>query len=425
MNHTFVYAELTVGTATGSPGSTVSVPVSIEKNPGFAVFSFTPSYDQNVMTFAGVTATPMLDDGTLTTTSSQINWTSEKNVTGDGVLFYLNFNISENTTTGSYPVSLGLRSNSAWYFRDERNNAREINFHSGNITAENAPQKFDIDVARMILGNALEFQFGVATSKIPDQTGYYAVIEKTWADGTTTEKTIPASAWGVAGSYWAIVYDDLAAKEMADTFYVTIYNAAGEAVSNTRTDSVRDYVSRAYDNQSAEGKTMMVDMLCYGAAAQLHFGYGTNDLANSKLTAAQLASGTATTPAMENYQLQGTNYSGSRFILESRIQVQLAFKNMTTDMYAIYTYVDAAGQAQSVHVEGKDFVMINGNPAGVELSKLVYADARALVKVTVYNADGTVHGTAIDSIESCAYRSNGDVFVALMKFADAANAYLY
>ena len=425
VNHTFVYAELTVGTATGSPGSTVSVPVSIEKNPGFAVFSFTPSYDQNVMTFAGVTATPLLDDGTLTTTSSQINWTSEKNVTGDGVLFYLNFNIAENTALGSYPVSLGLRSNSAWYFRDERDNAREINFHSGNIAVQDASQKFDIDVARMILGNALEFQFGVATTKIPVKDGYYAVIEKTWADGTTTEKTIPASAWGVAGPYWAIVYDDLAAKEMADTFYVTIYNAAGEAVSNTRTDSVRDYVARAYGNQSAEGKTMMVDMLCYGAAAQVHFGYGTNDLANSKLTAAQLAVGTAVTPAMENYQLKGTNYSGSRFILESRIQVQLAFKNMTTDMYAIYTYVDATGNAQSVRVESKDFVMINGNPAGVELSKLVYADARALVKVTVYNADGTVHGTAIDSIESCAYRSNGDVFVALMKFADAAKVYLY
>ena len=45
--------------------------------------------------------------------------------------------------------------------------------------------------------------------------------------------------------------------------------------------------------------------------------------------------------------------------------------------------------------------------------------------VTVYNADGTIHGTATDSIESCAYRSTGDVFVALMKFADSAQAHLY
>ena len=287
------------------------------------------------------------------------------------------------------------------------------------------PTLFDIDVARMILGNALEFQFGVATSKIPDKTGYYAIIEKTWADGTTTTKTIPAEDWGKSGSYHAIVYDGLAAKEMGDTFYVTIYNAKGEAVSNPKQDAVRDYVARAYASQPATGKTMMVDMLNYGAAAQLHFKYGTNDLANSKLTAAQKATGTATTPEMRNDQVKGINYQGSRFILESRIQVQLAFKNMTSSMYAVYTYTNAAGKAQTVRVEGKDFVVISGKPAGVELSALVYADARALVNVTVYNANGTVYGTATDSIESCAYRSTGDVFAALMKFADSAKAHLY
>ena len=71
-------------------------------------------------------------------------------------------------------------------------------------------------------------------------------------------------------------------------------------------------------------------------------------------------------------------------------------------------------------------MIIGGKPAGVELSQLVYADARTMVEVTVYNADGTVHGTATDSIESCCVRSSGggDLFIALMKFADSAKAYL-
>ena len=286
-------------------------------------------------------------------------------------------------------------------------------------------EKFDIDVARMILGNALEFQFGVAKSKFTTTEGYYAVIEKTWADGTTTEKTIPASEWGVMGGYYAIIYDGLAAKEMGDTFYVTIYNEKGQAVSNAKEDSVRAYVARAYAGQSAKGKTMMVDMLNYGAAAQTHFSYGTSDLANAKLTDAQKAVATATAPEMSNDQVKGANYQGTRFLLTSAIQVQLAFKNMTTDMYAIYTYQKADGTAKEVRVEGTDFVIIGGKPAGVELSALVYSDARALVNVTVYNADGTVYGTASDSIESCALRSDADVFVALMKFADSAKASLY
>ena len=295
----------------------------------------------------------------------------------------------------------------------------------GEADPDYVPPKFDIDVARMILGNALEFQFGVATTKIPVKDGFYAVIEKTWADGTTTQKTIPASQWGVMGGYYAIIYDGLAAKEMADAFYVTIYNADGVAVSNPKQDAVRDYVERAYASQSAKGKTMMVDMLNYGAAAQTHFNYGTSDLANAKLTDAQKAVATATTPEMSNDQVKGTNYQGTRFLLTSAIQVQLAFKNMTSDMYAIYTYRKADGTAKEVRVEGTDFVIIGGKPAGVELSALVYADARALVNVTVYNADGTVYGTASGSIESCALRSNADVFVALMKFADSAKAHLY
>ena len=45
----------------------------------------------------------------------------------------------------------------------------------------------------------------------------------------------------------------------------------------------------------------------------------------------------------------------------------------------------------------------------------------------VYNADGTVHGLAVDGIESCAARNTkgDDLFEALMKFADSAREYLY
>ena len=75
-------------------------------------------------------------------------------------------------------------------------------------------------------------------------------------------------------------------------------------------------------------------------------------------------------------------------------------------------------------MEGKDFITA-GDKKGIELSQLVYADARGQVTVMVYNADGTLHGMAIDSIESCAYRSSGDVFAALMQFSDSAKKHLY
>jgi len=287
-------------------------------------------------------------------------------------------------------------------------------------------EKFDIDVARMVLGNALEFQFGVDKSRFTTTEGYYAVIEKTWADGSTTTKTIPAEEWGTVGIYWAIVYDGMAAKEMCDVFYVTIYNADDVAVSTTKTDSVRDYVMRNVDKSSDVLKTLMVNMLNYGAAAQLQFNYATDDLANSLLTDTQKAWASTELAELNSYLVKGTNYMGTRLVLESRIQLQVAFKGMTRDMYAIYTYTDNKGEVKTVRVEGADFVDVG--VLGVEMSALVYADARNLVEITVYNADGTVYGTATDSIEGYAARNakgEDDVVIALMKFADSAKAYLY
>ena len=86
---------------------------------------------------------------------------------------------------------------------------------------------------------------------------------------------------------------------------------------------------------------------------------------------------------------------------------------------------DNNGDTKEVRIEGKDFVASGSSKIGVELSALVYADARALAEITIYNADGTVYGTASDSIESCCARSTGDVFSALMKFADSARKHLY
>lgn len=296
--------------------------------------------------------------------------------------------------------------------------------HTGGTCGE--LEVFEIAVSRMILGNALEFQFGVEKNLQSDWTGAYAVIEKQWADGTVTTKTIPVDLWGSADQYWAIAYDGLAAKEMGDIIKVTVYNADGVAISKPKTDSARDYMARAFDSQSETGKTMLVDMLNYGAAAQQKFGYDTKNLANSGLTDAQKAYATQEAPLMGNYQYKGPHYLGSRFILESRIQMQVAFGGLTDDMYAVYNYTDACGKTRSVRVEGKNFITA-GSRKGIELNQLVYADARGQVTIMVYNADGSLYGMAIDSIESCANRSTtgNDVFVALMKFADSARKHLY
>lgn len=282
---------------------------------------------------------------------------------------------------------------------------------------------FEIDVSRMILGNSLEFQFGVATEKLPDITGYYAKFEHVLPDNSRAITLVPATEWTVEGQYYVISYNKLTAVEMADYFYVSIYNEDGRAVSYSKADSVREYVNRAFKNQTNEGKRLLVDMLNYGAAAQTYFNYRTNDLAN-QYNAVDKSYGTQTAAPTSNNLSKGTNYVGSRLVLENRIQMQVAFTGLNRSMYAVYSYTDYSGKVHNITVNGADFVYADSMYC-IELSNLVFADARSLVTIQIYNANGVLLSTVQDSIESYVNRSGETqpLYDALIKFADSAQAF--
>ena len=120
------------------------------------------------------------------------------------------------------------------------------------------------------------------------------------------------------------------------------------------------------------------------------------------------------------------HYKGTRLILESRIQMQVAFEGMSTDMYAYYSFTDHNGKVRNVIVPGTEFISV-GNIYGVELSELVYADARSMVKLQIFTKNGTLYAGGKDSIEGYISRSGADdpLFDALLKFTDSAKAYLH
>ena len=72
----------------------------------------------------------------------------------------------------------------------------------------------------------------------------------------------------------------------------------------------------------------------------------------------------------------------------------------------------------------EEFEQYNGNIYKIPVDDIALAESFELVTVTVYNADGTVHGTATDSVESYIARSAAsDLNEAIMKFAASAKVY--
>ena len=364
--------------------------------------------------------------------NGQITWQTSKTQTGrypitvkavdaDGtVLGTMSFVVYVVSYTGStYDPSVCAHSKTVTYEADGM--IETVCPACGTVTktaTEEEPeiQKFDLAGSNMTLGNELKLNFMVKASDV--------------ADGCTAKVTHKGETHEVAlskynASYYKVTYG-VAAKEMADDVTVEIVDAKGNVVSNAYTTSVRDYGMKvlAMGNMGAKVKTVVVDMLNYGAEAQTYFGYNTSDLANNQLTEEQKNLATATV-ACANNQVKGENYAGATLTLEDSILLNLMFKGTdTTGMSAEIKFTDYAGTDKTVTLTADEFGTY-GSYIKIVVDEIVLADAFSVVSVTIYNANGTVYAQGSDSVESYVARSaKTDLNDAIMKFATSAKAYL-
>ena len=297
-------------------------------------------------------------------------------------------------------------------------------------------KKFSMAGSNMTLGNELEVNF-LFLKKNLTETDCTAIVTHYMADGTTKVTEIPQADWSMMGTTYHKVSTRIAAKEMADTLTIEIVDADGYVLNNEYSDSARGYAGRALASSSTTQyvRIMMIDMLNYGAAAQEHFKYNTSDLANNALTEEQQALATAKITCT-NGQVKDATIYGSNLSLEDSILLNTFFKGLKgkdiASMYAMVNFTDFEGKAKEVRMEGSEFEKYgsSGDIYKIVVDDVVLADAKQLVTVTLYNADGTVFGAGTDSVESYVARAesnNADtygLYANIMKFATSAYNYI-
>ena len=109
---------ISIGEGSLKAGGTITLPVTIENNPGIAGFNFTLDYDKSVMTPTAITKGGLIPEGTTFTSNLEqgipaselkevsVYWGASSNVTEDGELFNITFDVTGGTTDGLYPISL-------------------------------------------------------------------------------------------------------------------------------------------------------------------------------------------------------------------------------------------------------------------------------------------------------------------------------
>ena len=177
---------------------------------------------------------------------------------------------------------------------------------------------------------------------------------------------------------------------------------------------------------TAQSRTMVVDMLNYGAAAQKKFSYNLDNLANSLLTAEQKAYATATVSYADTSE-RNDNYRANVYLV-SNIQFMMAFANIDPTMNAEVTFTDHYGKEHRITIAGSEFEK-NGSYYVFTIEQTVIADAYQTITCTIYDADGNVVNQVADSMASYAARAKqktGDeLYEMIMKFATSAHAYLH
>lgn len=327
---------------------------------------------------------------------------------------------------------------------------------------------FEFYASNVRLGNSLEMMFAFPAAGLAAENleGYYVKAVRTYADsshevvtyyygqpyvtvvftdasGKTSTLQLNQNAWRTTTiddvTYHVVSYSRFAAKEMCDSISLTVckdVDGAEKVFSAVWVDSIQDYTMRLLtehqDNNKPKLCTLLVDMLNYGAACQEHFGYDTGNLANAKLSDDQKEFGTQNAPEYSDDfagNRDSTYWNSSTVIADCDSQFAVGFNSFTNGMYFTYSLTNHRGTKIEKMVTYDEM----SSPGSYhELANLRIADARHEITITVYNANNEKVGTWSDSIEAYCYRmiiateddNQKAVYIGLLKFADAAKAYL-
>ncbi len=217
--------------------------------------------------------------------------------TGSGILSLCDIKLGY-----SAPVSTGEMKSAAFVIDSAMMRAFGVEEAPAESTLdENLTPNLSIAV-----GAEMQVVYTVVADKVSAYESFYLEVVKEVADGESITTVyspdngnmeVLTKDGSVTG--YRVTYTGINAKEMGDEFTATLYAVASDGTiyySNANTNSIKSFLmGKITDTVSpATLKTLAVDMLNYGAAAQLNFSYDTENLVNADLTDEQKALGTQT-----------------------------------------------------------------------------------------------------------------------------------
>ncbi len=298
----------------------------------------------------------------------------------------------------------------------------ELKFSSSSLTIED--------------GASVNFKADASLFTTGGYTNPYAVFE---LNGITTT----VDTYTVKDGKYVFQLNNIRPDWMGDEITATLYatNDGEKYESVEATYSVAEYcynmLNQGYADGAAEDAfaTLLVDILRYGAAAQVYTGYKTDALVTDDLAGTAWEGwGTNTDRALTNVLAVADDvedpaviWKSTALYLRETARIRL---RVTTELTEGMTLKGFVGGTEFVSVDFEDFVVAEDGYY-VFVDGLVASNMDLAVDYAIYVGDEQVSKTLTYSVESYAAKAVADntdanlvaLMKAMMRYSDAAGAY--
>ena len=198
--------------------------------------------------------------------------------------------------------------------------------------------------------------------------------------------------------------------------------------------SLRQYgEERLVASTNSEFRTVVVDMLNYGAEAQLYFNYNEANLANRNIDEYQNLATTTVDLDKTREIVSDTNnhFIASSVKFESDIVMMFAIARNSAAVSGKITFVNHNNEQVTKTVDVYENITANGKAAKkFEFAGMVVADIDQVITIEFCDADGNVVIAVKDSLDAYIGRVSTtsamyDLATAFGKFSTSAYAYMH
>ena len=285
---------------------------------------------------------------------------------------------------------------------------------------------FRIAAANLLITDSIAINFKVNKDVYEAYENVYAEITRGTDTVTVTNPTYHESD----GKYY-FTYSGIGPQAMKDSVTITLHGTAGsQEYTKTISYSVYQYCTSQLKGSNEAFKTVVTDLLNYGAAAQIYRNYKTDDLANAGIDQSY-ASQTLTAPVNQlNTKFAvidnpTVSWRGAALNVASKVSPKLQFKA-----------ADITGLSVKFVVNGREYVVDTFEPATttdcyyVLFEGISPVDMRTPFTATVYKDGVAVSNTLQYSIQTyvvgktTAGTGLNDLLIAMLKFGDSCAAYI-